>query len=103
MENKVTKTINVNDYITAYSSNENIFESLPEFAFLKPICSKVKQNSCTCGLGPDIARATAVFNDLVLELSEDAIQRVKNAFQITGSLCFGLISPKGDYEIKCYS
>ena len=99
---KITKTIAVKDFLEKYLSNENLFNDFPEFGFLKPICTKAKANKCTCGMGQEIARATAVFNDFVLELNQLTVEKLKKTFEINGTLCFGLQQANGDFGIKCY-
>lgn len=99
---KITRTIAVKDFLTGYNADQEIFTKLPEFSFLRPIAQKAHKNNCTCGMGQEIARATAVFNDFVLGLSPETVATLKQVFNIQSELCFGLVTSSGDFNIKCY-
>lgn len=100
---RITKTISVRDFMAKYAENPAVFDQVPEFGFLKPVAAKAISKGCTCGMGQEIARATAVFNDLAADLSPDTALRVKQVFGVQSELCFGIISANGEFAVKCYA
>lgn len=94
------QSITVRDFIGKYQQDENVFKDIPEFSFIKPVAAKVKQQNCFCGLGEQMNRATLTFNDIVNDLSEETINKIRVLFQ-TETVCFG-IQVQGGFSTRCY-
>jgi hypothetical protein len=97
------QTIGVRDFMNKFLSDENVFNVIPEFTFIKPVAQRLKAQKCTCGLNQEIARATLTFNDFVEHLEQDVVNRVATVFGANGQVCFGLQRADQSFEVKCYS
>lgn len=93
------RPISVRDFMSKYIEDEKFFDYLPEFSFIKPVSQKAKEKNCTCGLGPEIARVTEMYNDFVESISPELQIKVKAVFG-TEKLCFA-IQKADDYSVKC--
>lgn len=92
--------LTVRNFIDKYLSDENLFDFIPEFSFIKSVASKVKLQNCFCGLGEELNRTTLVFNDFVDNLSEETVSKIRVLFG-NEKVCFS-IQNQSSWSVRCY-
>lgn len=92
--------ISVRDFMSKYKSQDNLFDVLPEFYFIKNVAQQAKEKGCECGLGEQINKAIMIFNELVPNLDSSIVMKVGNVFGVQ-KVCFP-IQTQTTFSIHCY-
>lgn len=77
------QVIDVKKLVEMWRKDENIFLAIPEFQFIIPLASKVKEKNCYCGLSKELQDITYHYNSIIRNLEENTISRIKSVFGFT--------------------